>query len=65
LYLDVLAPWSLVASPASHRPSSLVWSGIDGFVRRMWRPSSFIEKLLSGDGIKMTGDLVRAMVANP
>jgi hypothetical protein len=29
------------------RPSGLVWSGVDGFVQGTWRPSSFVEKLLS------------------
>ena len=41
------APWSLEGSPASHRPSDLVWSGGDTFVRGTWRPPSFVE-LLSG-----------------
>ena len=31
-----------------HRPSDLVWSGDDIFVRGTWRPPSFVEKLLSG-----------------
>jgi hypothetical protein len=42
-----------------------MWSDDDGFVRRTWRSPSFIEKLLSGDGIKVTGDLARALVAKP
>jgi hypothetical protein len=42
----------------------LVWSSDDGFVRGTWRPSSFVEKFLSGDGIEVTGDLVRALVAS-
>ena len=29
------------------RPSGLVLSGVDGFVRGTWRPPSFVEKLLS------------------
>ncbi|RLM94223.1 hypothetical protein C2845_PM08G19200 [Panicum miliaceum] len=58
------APWSLGGSPASLRPSGLVWSGDDGFVRGTWRPPSFVEKLLSGDGIEVTGDLARALVAS-
>ena len=29
------------------RNASLVWSGIDGFVRGTWRPPSFVENLLS------------------
>jgi hypothetical protein len=40
-------------------------SGDDGFVRGMWRSPSFVEKFLSGDGIEVTGDLVRALVAKP
>jgi hypothetical protein len=40
-----------------------VWSGDDSFVRRRWRPPFFVEKLLSGDGIEMTADLARALVA--
>ena len=42
------APWSFEASPARHRPSDLVWSGDDNFVRGTWRPTYFVEKLLSG-----------------
>ena len=30
------------------RPLGLAWSGVDGFVQEMWRPLSFMEKLLSG-----------------
>jgi hypothetical protein len=37
-----------------HRPSGLVWSGEDTFVRGTWRPPSLVEKLLSGGGIKVT-----------
>jgi hypothetical protein len=40
-----------------------VWSGDDGFVRGMWRPPSFVEKLLTRDGIEVTEDLARALVA--
>ena len=43
------APWSIGGSPARHRPSDLVWSGDDNLVRGTWRPSSFVEKLLSGN----------------
>jgi hypothetical protein len=64
LHLGVPASWSLSGSPASYRPSGLVWSGDDSFVRRMWRPPSFMEKLLSGDGIEVTGDLTRTLVAS-
>jgi hypothetical protein len=60
----VLAPWSICGSPASHRPSGLVWNGDDGFVRGTWRPPSFVEKLHIGDGIKVIGGLVRALVAS-
>ena len=42
------APWSFEGSPARHRPSDLVWSGDDNFMRETWRPPSFVEKLLSG-----------------
>ena len=42
------APWSFEGSPARHRPSDLVWSGEDNFVRGTWRPPSFVEKLFSG-----------------
>ena len=48
LYLGALTLWSIGGSPASQRPSGLVWSGIDNFVQGMWRPPSFVEKLLSG-----------------
>ena len=40
-------PWSIGGSPARHRPSDLVWSGVDDLVRGMWRPPSLVEKLLS------------------
>jgi hypothetical protein len=40
-----------------------VWSGDEGFVRGTWRPPSFMEKLLNGDGIEVTGDLATALVA--
>ena len=39
--------WSFEGSLARHRPSDLVWSGDDNFVRGTWRPPSFVEKLLS------------------
>ena len=42
------APWSFVAHRQRQRPSDLVWSGVDDFVRETWRPPSFMEKLLSG-----------------
>ena len=44
----------LVACRHRHRPSGLVWSGDDIFVRGTWRPPPFLVKLLSGNGIKMT-----------
>jgi hypothetical protein len=31
----------------------------------MWGPPSFVEKLLSGDGVKVTRDLTRVSVAKP
>jgi hypothetical protein len=37
-----------------HRPSGLVWSGEDTLCGGTWRPTSLVEKLLSGGGIKMT-----------
>jgi hypothetical protein len=40
-----------------------VWSGDNGFVWGMWRPPSFMEKLLSGDGIEVTVNLARVLVA--
>ena len=43
------APWSFEGSPARHQPSDLVWSGDDNLVRGIWRPPSFVEKLLSGN----------------
>ena len=42
------APWSIGGSPTRHRPSDLVWSSDDNLVRGMWKPPSFVEKLLSG-----------------
>ena len=42
------APWSCEARRQRHRPSDLVWSGDDIFVRGTWRPSFFVDKLLSG-----------------
>ena len=47
-YLGAPAPWSIGGSPSRHRPSDLVWSGDDILVRGTWRPTSFVEKLLSG-----------------
>jgi len=38
----------LVACRQCHRPSGLVWSGDDIFVRGTWRPPPFLVKLLSG-----------------
>jgi hypothetical protein len=42
-----------------------VWSSDDGFVQETWRPPTFVEKLVSGDGIEVTGDLAWALVAKP
>ena len=75
--LGVLASWSLGGSLASHRPSGLVSSSDDGFVRGTRRPL-LRGKLCSKDGIKVTGarggehclcckdvtSLVEALVAN-
>ena len=47
-YLGAPVPWSIVARRQRQRPSDLVWSGVDDLVRGMWRPPSFVEKLLSG-----------------
>ena len=47
-YLGAPAPWSFEARRQRQRPSDLVWSGVDDFVRGTWRPPSFVEKLLSG-----------------
>ena len=46
--LGAPAPWSCEAHQQRNRPSDLVWSGDDNFVRGMWRPPSSVEKLLSG-----------------
>jgi len=54
LYFGVPAPWSFVARWLRLRPFSLVWSGVDDFVRRTWRPPSIVEKFLSESGIKVT-----------
>jgi hypothetical protein len=42
-----------------------VWSGDAGFVRGTWRALSFVEKLLSGDGIEVIENLAGALVAKP
>ena len=53
----------LVARRQRHRPSDLVWSGDDIFVRGTWRPPPFLVKLLSGTrGQGDRGDL-QALVA--
>jgi hypothetical protein len=54
--LGVSDPWSLHGSSASLRPSGLVWSGDDGFVRRTRRPL-LRGKLHSEGVIKVTGGL--------
>jgi hypothetical protein len=56
LYLGVLAPWSLRTLSASLRPSGLVWSSDDGFVRGTRRPL-LRGKLRSEGDIKVTEDL--------
>jgi len=48
LYLGAPAPWRIGGSPESQWLSGLMWSGIDNFVREMWKPPSFVGKLLSG-----------------
>jgi hypothetical protein len=48
----VPAPWSLGDSPASFRPFSLVWSGVDDHVQGMRRPLLH-GKLRSEDDIKV------------
>jgi hypothetical protein len=42
-----------------------VWSYDNGFVQGIWKPPSFLEKLLSGDGIEVTENLARVLVAKP
>jgi hypothetical protein len=37
-----------------HRPSGLVWSGEDTLCEGRGDPPSWVEKLLSGGGIKVT-----------
>ena len=46
--LGAPAPWSVKLAGNVIDPSDLVWSGDDIFVWGMWRPSSFVDKLLSG-----------------
>ena len=52
--LGAPTPWSCEARRQRHRPSNLVWSGDDIFVRGTWRPPSFVEKLLVEPGAKVT-----------
>ena len=52
--LGAPAPWSLGDSPASLRPSGLVWGGVDDRVRGRGDPS-LVEKLRSGEGVKISG----------
>ena len=54
---SVLTPWSISGLPTSHRPFSLVWSGDNSFVWGASKPPPLVEKLLSEDGIKVTGEL--------
>ena len=54
---NVLTPWSISGLPTSHRPFSLVWSGDNSFVWGASKPPPLVEKLLSEDGIKVTGEL--------
>ena len=48
------APWSFEGSPARHRPSDLVWSGDDNFVRGTWRPHPLWRSSLVEPGAKVT-----------
>ena len=41
MYLGALALGAIGGSPASQRPSSLVWSGVDDIVRGMETPPSW------------------------
>jgi len=44
------------------RPFGLVWSCVDDFVRRTWRPRSFVEKFLGGKRNQGDhGDLVASL----
>jgi hypothetical protein len=42
-----------------------VWSSDDGFCAGDMETPSFVEKLLSGEGIDVIGNLARALVAKP
>ena len=57
LYLGAPAPWSFGGSPASLRPSGLVWSGDDDFLRGRGDPLPWWKSSLLEIGIKVTGDL--------
>ena len=48
----------LVTRRQRHRPSGLVWSGGDIFVRGTWRPPPFLVKLLSGTRGQVDRDCV-------
>ena len=48
------APWSFEGSPASHRPSDLVWSGDDNFVWGRGDPHPLWRSSLVEPGIKVT-----------
>jgi hypothetical protein len=58
--LGVPAPWSLGDLPASLRPSGMVWSGDDNFVRGT-RRSLLSGKLRNEGGIKVTGKLCMSL----
>jgi hypothetical protein len=60
LYFGVPATWSPGGSPASHRPSGLVWS-YEGFVRGT-RRSLLCGKLHSEGGIELTRNSACALV---
>ena len=52
--LGVPAPWSCEARRQRPRPSDLVWSGGDIFVRGTWRPHPLWRSSLVEPGAKVT-----------
>ena len=52
--LGAPAPWSFEARRQRHRPSDLVWSGDDIFVRGTWRPHPLWRSSLVEPGAKVT-----------
>ena len=59
------APWSLSGSPASFQPSGLVWSRHRQLCAGDVETPSLVEKLLSRDGIKVTGELGVSLSGKP